>query len=237
MEKENISNEDLVYEEIRQELLTPKKRKKIILKPRQEFELENHNWVDFLNDYHKGRLINEGNNKIDAFFHSWQSENGSMYYESFQDFILALARWMYENLKIIGRGGKPELIDIECFGVKQVNKILALLQPIVLHKIENEKFIFYENWDFGSCSDAESRQSMICLAKILFSYITYIEKFYNGTAKYRVSVCPYYKGKGVECGKIVVTERFGETCDKHRKLWVQRRIDKAKRGKAVLYKK
>lgn len=231
---ENMDKEDLIDNELKQEFLTPKKRKKIIIKPRKEFELENNNWVDFLNDYHENGL--EKYQARDIFFLAWQEKN-DMFFKSFQDFLLHLAKWMYENLKEIGRFGKPELIDIDGFGVKQANKILSLLQPVALHKIENEKFIFYDNFCGCSYDDSESKQSMILLAKLLLEYLSYVEKFCNGTAKYRVTVCPYYKGKGAECGKIVITERFGETCDKHRKLWVQRRIDKAKRGQTVLYKK
>lgn len=238
MEKENISNEDLVYEEIKQELLTPKKRKKIILKPREEFLLANHNWIDFLNDYHDGKcLVNKEVIKaMDAFLSSWQSKNCSIWYDSFQDFLSALAMWMYENLKAISRGGKPELIDIENFGTRQVNEILSWLQPVTLHKIENNGFLFYDNWSFVSC-DAESKQAMICLAKILLSYITYLGKYCNGTSYYKVAICPYKKREKKECGVVFVgRQKNVDACEKHQKLWGYMKYEKTNRIKTKAIK-
>lgn len=226
MEKENISNEDLIYEEIKQELLKPRKIRKEKLKPRQEFWLTNHNWIDLLNDYHEGKCLVKGIKAMESFFDSWQSQN-SLHYESFQEFLLAMARWMYENLKAISRGGKPELIDIEGFGTKQANKVLSLLQPVTLHKIENDKFIFYDNWSFGS-GDAESKQTMIFLANMLLSYITYLEKYCNGTSYYKVAVCPFQRRKEKECGVVFVAKKKdSDACQKHASLWRVLKYDRA----------
>ncbi len=214
-------------------MTAPKKRKKIILKPRQEFELANQGWINFLNcDIEKIEFKG-----MTEYFDGLQNENclfisdiGENHkgvlpkYEDEKDFIKEAHRFMYENLKKISKGQSKKLQEFGKFGLKEVRALINLIKILYVDEYAN---IFKDKY-------ADSEDTIIyTLARIIDGFLSYIGSFLKKENKFFVSVCPYHRKKNQECGIIFVARgKNTEACEQHRKAWgymkYNRKIQNAK---------
>lgn len=137
-----------------------------------------------------------------------------------REFELALAEWMYENLRAVSRGDSEGLIlEVGKIGYHEIDSLLGVIHlGVPFWETKDIIYYDYQNTDLSYLPE---------LAHQMHIFLEYLRDVLHGLQGkavlgiYKVGVCPYRKLKDKnECGNVFVGSQWNSgACEEHEKKW------------------
>ncbi len=222
---------------------------------RDNFLRKNHGWIELLGRFHNDpelKTLNMEFNELVIDLDKIKNIGKTPFKPQAKEikcseraFAALTAKWMYENLKIVTRGGN-RLIEIENFGVDEVNFLLSFANFLLSFASPSVRKQFVLDRETGGVLAIAHRieaSYIPGLAQDFYQFMTYIDGILQGGLKnkaklgiYKVGVCPYKKLRDEkECGKIFIGQTWQQNgCKEHTEKIKNLRNNRRKKESKIL---